>query len=190
VTDKQMLRASLRQSRREHVTAIPAMQVGLLFRRPPEPLVRLIPAGAVIGLYYAAGHEAPAGHYARWFFERGHRIALPWFADRDAPMMFREWANPFVDEELKPDPFQSRQPPASSAPVMPDVLFCPLLGFTASGDRLGQGAGHYDRWIASNPPDMAIGLAWDCQLVESLPCEPHDRPLNAVITPTRLFGPF
>ena len=39
-------------------------------------------------------------------------------------------------------------------------------------------------------PQLAIGLAWDCQLVDDLPTEPHDCPLNAVITPTRLYGPF
>jgi 5-formyltetrahydrofolate cyclo-ligase len=33
-------------------------------------------------------------------------------------------------------------------------------------------------------------MAWDCQLVDSLPREPHDRPLAAVVTPTRFYGPF
>jgi 5-formyltetrahydrofolate cyclo-ligase len=36
----------------------------------------------------------------------------------------------------------------------------------------------------------AIGLAWDCQLADDLPREPHDRPLLAVVTPTRLYGPW
>ena len=190
VIDKQMLRSALKQSRRDHVAAIPAMQLGLLFRRPPEAIMPLIPAQATIGLYHAMPDEAPAGHYARWFFERGHRIALPWFADRDAPMEFREWSNPFVDDLLEPDPFKSRQPANDSAALTPDVLFCPLVGFSAQGDRLGLGAGHYDRWLARNEPLAAIGLAWDCQLVEELPTEPHDRQLTAVITPTRLYGPF
>ena len=66
----------------------------------------------------------------------------------------------------------------------------PLLGFTDRGERIGYGGGHYDRWLARNEPLAAIGLAWDCQLVEELPTEPHDRQLTAVITPTRLYGPF
>ena len=37
---------------------------------------------------------------------------------------------------------------------------------------------------------LAIGMAWDCQEVPTLPLEPHDRPLAAIVTPTRLFGPF
>lgn len=190
MNNKQVLRTDLKQRRREHVAAIPPMQRALLFRRPPAAVAQLIPADAVIGLYHAMPAEAPAGHYARWFFEAGHRIALPWFADRAAPMAFKEWTNPFVDELLEPDPFQSRQPLHDSPALKPDVLFCPLLGFSAKGERLGLGAGHYDRWLAQHPPHLAIGLAWDCQLVDDLPTEPHDRPLDAVITPTRLYGPF
>jgi 5-formyltetrahydrofolate cyclo-ligase len=63
----------------------------------------------------------------------------------------------------------------------------PLLAFTAGCARLGQGGGHYDRWLADNPDVTAVGLGWDGQLVEGLPLEPHDRLLRAVVTPTRLF---
>ena len=38
--------------------------------------------------------------------------------------------------------------------------------------------------------DAAIGLAWDCQEVPALPLEPHERALDAIVTPTRLLGPF
>ena len=70
------------------------------------------------------------------------------------------------------------------------VLLVPLVGFTAKGDRLGQGGGHYDRWLEDREEVTAIGLAWDCQLTENLPVEPHDRRLDAVVTPTRFYGPF
>ena len=73
---------------------------------------------------------------------------------------------------------------------MPDVVFVPLVGFTPDGARLGMGAGHYDRWLEAHPAALAIGMAWDCQEVAALPLEPHDRPLAAIVTPTRLFGPF
>jgi 5-formyltetrahydrofolate cyclo-ligase len=63
----------------------------------------------------------------------------------------------------------------------------PLVGFSADGARLGQGGGHYDRWLAAHPEATALGLGWDCQLVEDLPLEAHDQPLTAIITPTRLY---
>ncbi|PLK27773.1 5-formyltetrahydrofolate cyclo-ligase [Novosphingobium sp. TH158] len=187
------MRARLKQERREFVAAIPDWQRGLLFRRPPSPLVEMIPDGAVISVYYEQPAEAPASHYARWFFERGHRIALPWFADRASPMQFREWTNPFEDGlRLEADPFDkgglnSLQPRADAAMLVPDVMFCPLVGFSAEGGRIGMGGGHYDRWLGADRPALAIGLGWDCQLVEELPLEPHDAPLDAVVTPTRLY---
>jgi 5-formyltetrahydrofolate cyclo-ligase len=70
------------------------------------------------------------------------------------------------------------------------VLFVPLIGFTADGARLGQGGGHYDRWLPEHPGTLTIGLAWDCQLEDTLPHEAHDQPLRAVVTPTRLYGPW
>ena len=190
MSEKKELRTLLKQRRAEHVAAIPDFQRALLFRRPPEPVLSLVPEGAIISVFHEMEGEVPASNYARWFFERGHRIALPWFAERGAPMQFREWSNPFVEDLLEPDPYKALQPRADAALLIPDVVFCPLLGFTTEGGRIGYGAGHYDRWLASHPPRAAIGLAWDCQLEESLPVEAHDVALDAVVTPTRLYGPF
>jgi 5-formyltetrahydrofolate cyclo-ligase len=190
MNEKKSLRAELKARRAEHVAAIPDHQRALLFRRPPAPIVALIGEAAVISLYHEMPGEAPTGHYARWFCEQGHRIALPWFASRAAPMQFREWSNPFAESELVPDPFKALQPRDEEALLVPEVVFCPLLGFTAEGGRIGYGGGHYDTWLARHPPRLAIGLAWDCQLVEDLPIEPHDVRLDAVITPTRLYGPL
>jgi 5-formyltetrahydrofolate cyclo-ligase len=187
---KEALRKQLRAARRAHVEALDPRTRALLMRRPPAPLLGLIPQYATIGVYHAGPFEAPAASYAAFFHEAGHTVALPWFADRSAPMQFRRWLVPPLDDELVADPWGVRQPDASAETVTPDVVFVPLVGFTADGARLGQGGGHYDRWLAGHPGAMAIGLAWDAQLVESLPREPHDHRLHAVVTPTRLYGPF
>jgi 5-formyltetrahydrofolate cyclo-ligase len=187
VTDKQRLRTRLRKLRRDHVAGLPPATRGLLFLRPPGPVAALAPHGAVVGLYHAMPDEAPTRAYAKWFSENGRRVALPWFADRDGPMVFREWRDPYDDAGLETGPFGVLQPERDSAEVLPQTVFVPLTGFTASGARLGQGGGHYDRWLAQNPSALPLGLAWDCQLVDTLPLEPHDRPLHAVITPTRFY---
>ena len=188
--EKKQVRADLKRRRAQFVASIPASQRALLFRRPPDALSALVPAGAVISIFHEMAGEVPASNYGRWFFERGHRIALPWLAARGAPMLFREWTNPFVDDLLEADPYGARQPAADAPLLVPEIMFCPLLGFSAQGGRIGYGAGFYDRWLADHPPRLAIGLAWDCQLVEDLPLEPHDVPLHGIITPTRFYGPF
>ena len=190
MTDKPALRAELRQRRLAHEAEIPQAMRSLLFHRPPAPLLDLVPAGAVVGVYYPVPGEASPLAYARWLAERGNPVALPWFARRGAVMQFKLWENPFEQTGLVPDPYGAMQPEAGSADVQVEVAIVPVLGFTAAGQRLGQGGGHYDRFLAANPFVVPIGLAWDCQLASQLPAEPHDVPLRAVITPTRFYGPF
>lgn len=188
MSDKQQLRTQLRALRREHVAALDDATRALVLMRPPARIAALMPEGATVGLYHALPHEAPTRGYAKWLSENGRRVALPWFADREAPMRFREWRDPYSDEGLEMGPHRHFQPEATAEEVHPDVVLVPLVGFTADGHRLGQGGGHYDRWLAANPSVPAVGLAWDCQLVDSLPTEPHDVRLRGVITPTRFFG--
>ncbi len=138
----------------------------LLFHRPPGALLASVSPGAVIGLYHATEDEAPTKGYARFFQERGHTIALPRFADKVAAMEFAAHTDPFAFSDLEPGPFTIKQPGPAAQVVVPDVLFVPLIGFTAKGKRLGQGGGHYDRWLAAHPATRTIGLAWDVQLVE------------------------
>lgn len=187
---KAALRARLRSARRKHVAVLPDAVRGLLFHRPPRTVAELVAPGSTIGLYAETPEEARASGYARWFFEAGHPIALPWFEARDVVMSFREWENPLVDGELEPGPWGILQPCDKARVADPTVVFVPLVGFTGNGARLGMGAGHYDRWLAAHPATLAIGLAWDCQELAALPLEPHDRALAAIITPTRLIGPF
>ena len=185
--EKQFLRARLRKARRQHVAALPEATRRLLFLRPPAPIAALVPEGSLTGIYHATPEEAPTRGYAQWLYENGRQVALPWFAGRDAAMRFRLWRDPFGDHGLEPGPYGALQPGEDAEDVSPALVFVPLLGFTAAGDRLGQGGGHYDRWLAANPAATAIGLAWDCQLADALPREPHDRQLRAVVTPTRFY---
>ena len=190
MTDKAKLRSQLRKARVAFEAALPDATRALLFLRPPAPVAELVPAGAVVSVYHPTAGEAPALGYARWFAERGHPIALPWFAARGAEMAFRQWHNPHDDGELVADPSGALQPAADAPELIPQVAICPLVGFSAEGARLGQGGGYYDRFLARTPGVVAIGIAWDCQRIDDLPVNPHDMPLAAVVTQTRFYGPF
>ncbi len=185
---KDELRKDLRARRKAHVDALPDNLRALMFHRPPAPLLARIPQEATIGLYHAGPFEAPAAAYARFFRDAGHTLALPFFADRGAAMTFRHHTDPYAQEDLAVGPFGILQPEPDAEELVPEVLFVPLVGFTADGHRLGQGGGHYDRWLAEHAPLLAVGLAWDAQACDTLPTEPHDMPLDAVVTPTRIYG--
>jgi 5-formyltetrahydrofolate cyclo-ligase len=188
--EKAEIRSRLRKARREHAAALPPEVSALVFRRPPGPILDLVPEGATIGLYRADPGEAPASGYAKFFHERGHAIALPWLVNLETPMVFRRHTDPWGESDLSKGYFGLMQGDEDAPVVVPDVLFMPLVAFTASGDRLGQGGGFYDKWLAAHPEVIRIGLAWDIQEVTELPVEPHDMPLTAVVTPTRVLGPF
>jgi 5-formyltetrahydrofolate cyclo-ligase len=67
-----------------------------------------------------------------------------------------------------------------------DLVIAPGLAFTRAGARLGRGAGHYDR-LLDGVEATSLGVAFDIQLVDELPLEPHDRGVDLVVTPSGLW---
>ena len=65
-----------------------------------------------------------------------------------------------------------------------DALLIPLVGFDARGNRLGMGAGFYDRALTKRRGrrPLAIGVAFGCQEVDALPVDRWDEPLDYVVT--------
>ncbi len=73
--------------------------------------------------------------------------------------------------------------PVQQQPVIPDVVVVPLLGVDETGGRLGYGKGYYDKYFTYTAPKARrVGLAFSCQVIESIPTEPHDMPLHDVVT--------
>lgn len=74
-------------------------------------------------------------------------------------------------------------------PRQVDLALLPGLGFDRTCRRLGRGKGYYDRFVTNLSRRVPlIGVCFDEQIVKEVPTEPHDRPLNYVITPTRLYA--
>ncbi|PJG83201.1 5-formyltetrahydrofolate cyclo-ligase [Caviibacterium pharyngocola] len=64
-----------------------------------------------------------------------------------------------------------------------DIIFTPLVAFDANGNRLGMGGGFYDRTLCGwrEKSFIPVGLAHQCQQVESLPTENWDIPLERIL---------
>jgi len=112
----------------------------------------------------------------------GQRAALPWFADRDARMLWRE------APAAEPSPWGVLQPPAAAEALAPDVVLVPLVLADRGGTRIGHGKGHYDRALShlrdAGRPVLTIGLGWDDQIVDGpIPRDPWDIQLDAIATP-------
>src|SRR4051794_7377884 len=92
---KAALRRELRRRRREHAASLPPEVSALVFNRPPQAILEQVPDSATIGLYRSDPGEAPSSGYIKFFFERGHRIALPRVTTLDQPMQFRVHTDPY-----------------------------------------------------------------------------------------------
>ena len=75
--------------------------------------------------------------------------------------------------------------PLSTTPVEPseiDVMVTPGVAFTRNGERLGRGKGFYDKYLSRKGfRAHTIGICYPCQVVDSLPTEPHDKVLDKVV---------
>ena len=116
----------------------------------------------------------------------GARLCLPAILDRTT-MAFREYlpGAPLVDMG-----FGTSGPGADAAVLDPQALLVPLCAFDAAGNRVGYGAGHYDRAIArlreKGIAPRLIGIAFDCQQVDRAPAEAHDAPLREILSESGL----
>lgn len=63
-----------------------------------------------------------------------------------------------------------------------DLAIIPGVAFTYDGHRLGRGRGYYDRLLSRLTNVYKLGICWPFQLVDTLPTEPHDISLDAIIT--------
>jgi len=83
--------------------------------------------------------------------------------------------------------FGVREPAAGCAEIPLDrfdLILVPGLAFDLSGNRLGRGKGFYDR-ILKEASGIKCGVGYDFQLLEKIPTEPHDAPVDFMLTPAR-----
>lgn len=181
---KQAMRRMLRDRRARFVRALSPAAHGLAFHVLPAPVLRRLPAGGTIALYHAVGDEAPTRPIAEQLAQRGFALALPRIDSDARNMVFASW---HPDRQLHPGSFRTFQPSPDAPVVTPDVIIAPVVGFDAALNRLGQGGGFYDRAFAACPDALRIGLAWSVQMVESVPVEPFDLPLDLMVTEAAFY---
>ena len=71
------------------------------------------------------------------------------------------------------------------------VILVPGLAFDERGGRLGRGGGHYDRFLRetrAKGPILAIGVAFDTQVVPHVPCADHDEAIDRIVTESRVIA--
>lgn len=178
VQQKQKLRERLRFRRRHFAANLDGLAQLAAFRALPAPLSERLVDHAVVGAYVACGDEPDILPMLASLAEAG-ALALPHHAGRVDTMDFRRWR---PGGTLIKGPWGTQQPADDAPSAVPDLIFCPLVGFDRQGGRIGQGGGHYDRYFAAHPDGLRIGIGWSVQEIDATPCEPTDIALDAILT--------
>lgn len=146
---------------------------------------------APVSGYVAIGDEIDPAPLLAALASRGHALGLPVMAGKTEPLTFRAYAPGDTLAQLR---WGIREPLANSAMLEPDILLVPLLAVDRAGYRLGYGGGYYDRTLRrlrAVRQVLAVGLAYDEQIIDAVPHLDYDEPLDAVLSPSgcRVF-PF
>jgi len=183
IASRPVLRRQLRSQRR----ALPPAARAAAERAIRAALARSpwLRPGSAVSLYVARGAEVGTAALRALAQRRGCRLYLPRITDFSGQRMllYRDLRRP-----LRLNRYNIAEPPGATraAPQALAVALMPLVGFDDHGNRLGNGAGYYDRLLAwrrgRRGAPLLVGIAFECQRCPPLQAAAHDVPLDAVIT--------
>lgn len=136
----------------------------------------------VIAVYKAVGGELPCDALAAYMRSSGKKTLYPRVQGDD--MMFIEVKDP--KKELQKGSFGIPEPDEKKSAFdgKIDIVIMPGIAFDPEGNRLGQGKGYYDRWIASVPESdrpLLIGVCMEYQMMGLIPVNSSDIPSDMIL---------
>jgi 5-formyltetrahydrofolate cyclo-ligase len=137
--------------------------------------------GQIVALYASTGTEVDTARIDQLVRARGLRVVYPRVVDGERRLSFHEVAR----EDLVTAHFGIREPKAEAPSIDLATIAAfviPGLAFDRRGGRVGWGRGYYDATLAVSPQALRIGLAFEIQLVDEVPSDPHDENLHVVVT--------
>jgi len=184
-TDKKQFKAELRSQMRARlekispaVRAVESIDFG-------ERLKTQIPSAHTILFFAPMPNELDVWPVLELELALGTNCALPFFDAEKKSYIARQLMN--LKTDIVVGKFGLREP-ASTCAEIPldkfDLILVPGMAFDISGNRLGRGFGFYDR-LLEKAVGIKCGVAYDFQLLEKIPSEPHDAKVNFILTPDR-----
>jgi len=147
-----------------------------------------------IGIYLSNDSELDTSLLIKELWSINHHLYLPVIHPfNGTTLYFQRYEE---NSPMRANRYGILEPKLNCSQICPlqdlDYLLMPLVAFDNHGNRLGMGGGFYDKTLARYHKEnwqtpQLIGLAHQCQHVESLPVEPWDVPLNFIITPQKIY---
>jgi 5-formyltetrahydrofolate cyclo-ligase len=118
----------------------------------------------------------------------GKNVFVP-ICNKEDKILFLSKIEKWTD--LKPGSFDILEPKKDKIKQVSiykiDLTLIPGIGFDEQGFRLGHGFGYYDKLLKNSTNAINIGLAFEIQIVEKIPIELHDLPVDLIITEKRVI---
>jgi 5-formyltetrahydrofolate cyclo-ligase len=143
------------------------------------------PGESVVGFCWPFRNELDTRFAVRRWREAGAYAALPEVTAPRTPLTFRLW-KPGVP--MRAGVYDIPVPDGTPV-VVPDVAIVPMNGFDARGYRLGYGGGFFDRTLAAcERRAVAIGIAFEALRLDTIHPQPHDIPMDFVVTERAIYA--
>jgi 5-formyltetrahydrofolate cyclo-ligase len=129
-----------------------------------------------VGCYLSFGTEPDTREFIEKAKASGIEIACPKILD-DGSMIFAKYQGETSMSKL------GFEEPNGEVISDLDLVVVPALAVNNRGERLGRGAGYFDRFLESYR-GITVALVFDSEILDTLPVEPHDRPVDYLISPS------
>ena len=146
-----------------------------------------------VGLYYPISNEISPLVFIKYFKDNNITTALPVVDSNSNSMVFKKW---FKKEKLQKSHIGTYEPLRTNKTILPQIIVVPMLMFDRKLNRLGYGAGYYDKSISTlkryfdkkQKNLITIGLAYSEQETKSIPYESHDQKLDFIVTDKEILS--
>jgi len=182
---KSELRTILKE-RRENLSLEERRRAGYLITQSVSNLLK--PYNDIL-VYCAKSPEVETEVLINILLENGKNVIVPIIEKETHTLRFSSITSM---EDLVVGTFNVPEPLENERPVSPSqiqICIVPMVGFDKSGNRLGYGAGYYDRFFCAHPKIVRIGLAYSCQEVNAIPADDFDVKMNYIVTEKEIIRP-
>ncbi|MDB2701171.1 5-formyltetrahydrofolate cyclo-ligase [Alphaproteobacteria bacterium] len=146
-----------------------------------------------VGLYYPIFNEISPLVFIKYFKDNNITTALPVVDSNSNSMVFKKWLK---KEKLQKSHIGTYEPLLTNKTIFPQIIVVPMLTFDRKLNRLGYGAGYYDKLISTlkryfdkkQKNFITIGLAYSEQETKSIPYESHDQKLDFIVTEKEILS--
>ncbi len=184
------MKKSLRKEMKAALAALSQAEAAARSTRACENLAALpeFAQAEAIMLYVPIPGELDCLPAVRMAWERGKNVLVPRVSPSRAGVMHAIRIEGEAD--LQPGSYGIREPregkPWEIGSI--DLIVVPALAMDRTGHRLGRGGGFYDRFLTQRASrSVACGIGFSLQVVDELPREAHDEPLDLVTTDTEVI---